>query len=85
LRPDGQIFAVGLPAGQDAGLRLRALDPQGNARDVATLDVPAPGPTGYGVRWELPHSRALAVTNRSTGSGPAHEYWLVDLGWSASR
>jgi hypothetical protein len=46
--------------------------------------VPAPGPTAYGVRWDLPHSRALVVTNRSAGGGPAHDYWLVDFGWSGN-
>jgi hypothetical protein len=83
-RPDGQIFAVGLPGGQEAGLRLRTLDPNGDARDGGTIDVPAPGPTTYGVRWDLSHSRALVVTNRTTGNGPAHDYWLVDFGWSSA-
>ena len=95
-RADGRVLALGLPDGQDSGsllgpggpggipggLRLRDLDSQGNARDVATIDVPAPGPTAYGVRWDLAHRRALVVTNRAAGDGPAHEYWLVDFGWS---
>jgi hypothetical protein len=80
-RPDGQFFAVGLPGGQDSGLRLRALGAQGQARDVATLDVPTPGPTAYGVRWDLAHARALVATNRGQGDGPAHDFWLVDFGW----
>jgi PEGA domain len=80
-RQDGRILALGLPNGQDSGLRLRDLDMQGNARDVATIEVPAPGPTAYGVRWDLAHRRALIATNRASGDGPAHDYWLVDFGW----
>ncbi len=82
-RPDGRILAVGLPGGQEAGLRLRSLEPSGEARDLGTIDVPAPGPTAYGVRWDLAHSRALVLTNRATGTGPSHDYWLIEFGWSA--
>jgi hypothetical protein len=57
------------------------LDSQGGAHDVATLDVPALGPTAYGVRWDLAHSRALVATSRAAGDGPAHDYWLLDFGW----
>jgi Tol biopolymer transport system component len=84
-RPDGQILAVGLATGQETGLRLRTLSTQGEALDVGSIDLPAPGPTAYGVRWDLAHSRALVVTNRGAGDGPAHDYWLVDFGWSTSR
>ena len=83
-RPDGRILALGLPTGQDSGLRLRELDAQGNARDVATIDVPGPGPAAYGVRWDLAHPRALVITNRASGDDPAHDYWLVDFGWSTA-
>ena len=38
------------------------------------------GPTAYGVRWDLAHQRALVITNRGSGGGPAHDYWLVDFG-----
>jgi hypothetical protein len=82
--PGGRIMAVGQPSGQDTGLRLRALDEQGGAKDVATIDVPAPGPTGYGVRWDLAHRRALVVTNRASGDGPTHDYWLLDFGWGGN-
>jgi PEGA domain len=82
VRADGRIFAVGLPGGQESGLRLRALTPQGEAIDVGTLDVPAPGPTAYGVRWDVDHRRALVITNRASGDGPSHDYWL--LGWSTA-
>jgi hypothetical protein len=94
-RPDGARFAVGLPAGQASGsplgslgpggvpggLRVRALEDDGQVRDVAGLDLPTPGATAYGVRWDLAHRRALVITNRGSGDGPAHEYWLVDFGW----
>jgi hypothetical protein len=74
-----------VPGGQDSGLRLRELDTQGNARDVAMIDVPTPGPTAYGVRWDLARNRALVMTNRTSSDGPAHDYWLVDFGWGTSR
>jgi hypothetical protein len=83
-RADGRVLALGLPAGQDGGLRLQELDAQGNARDVAMIDVPAPGPTAYGVRWDLARRRALVITNRGSGDGPAHDYWLVDFGWGVA-
>lgn len=83
--PDGRIMAVGPPSGQDTGLRLRALDPQGGVQDVATIDVPAPGPTAYSVRWDLGHRRALVATNRSAGDGPTHDYWLLDFGWGSTQ
>jgi len=82
--PDGRIMAVGAASGQDTGLRLRALDQQGGVQDVAIVDVPAPGPTGYGVRWDLAHRRALVVTNRASGDGPSHDYWLLDFGWGGN-
>ncbi|MBV9598129.1 MAG: hypothetical protein JOZ87_14825 [Chloroflexi bacterium] len=44
-RSDGRLLALGLPGSQETGLRLRELDAQGNARDLASVDVPAPGPT----------------------------------------
>jgi PEGA domain len=84
-RSDGQIFAVGLPTGPETGLRLRTLNPQGEALDVGSIDVPALGPTAYGVRRDLAHARALVVTNRGAGDGPTRDYWLVDFGWSNSR
>jgi hypothetical protein len=83
-RADGRMLAVGLLGGQESGLRLRDLDGQGSAREVATIEVPAPGPTVYGVRWDLAHARALVITNRAAGDGPAHDYWLVDFGWGAA-
>ena len=52
---DGRLLAVGLPGGQDTGLHLRELDAQGTAHDLASIDVPAPGPTRV---W------------RALGSGP---------------
>ena len=65
--------------------RLRDLDAQGDARDVATINVPAPGPTAYGVRRDLAHTRTLVITNCASGDGPAHHYWLVDFGcWTAA-
>jgi hypothetical protein len=79
--PDGRILAVGPAGGQDTGLRLRTLDQQGGVQDVGTIDVPAPGATAYGVRWDLAHRRALVVTNRASGDGPSHDYWLLDFGW----
>jgi len=82
--PDGRIMAVGPSSGQDTGLRLRAIDPQGGVQDVATIDVPAPGPTAYGVRWDLGHRRALVITNRASGDGPSHDYWLLDFGWGGN-
>jgi len=80
-RPDGARFVVGLPSGQDGGLRLRALDSDGQAREVATLDLPAPGATGYGVRWDLARQRALVITTHAAGQGPARDFWLLDFGW----
>jgi len=80
-RPDGARFVVGLPSGQDGGLRLRALDRDDQAREVATLDVPAPGATGYGVRWDFTRQRALIITTHAAGQGPAHDFWLLDFGW----
>ena len=80
----GRLLAVGMPGGQETGLYLRELDAQGNARDLASIDVPAPGPTAYGVRWDVAHQRALVITNRDSSSGPAHDYWLVDFGWGTS-
>jgi dipeptidyl aminopeptidase/acylaminoacyl peptidase len=82
--PDGRRMAVGPASGQDTGLRLRALDPQGGVQDVATIDVPAPGPTAYGVRWDPGHRRALVATNRASGDGPTHDYWLLDFGWGGN-
>jgi len=82
--PDGRIMAVGPPSGNDTGLRLRVLDQQGGVQDVATIDVPAPGPTAYGVRWDLAHRRALVVTDRASGDGPTHDYWLLDFGWGGN-
>jgi hypothetical protein len=81
---DGRILAVSPAGGQDTGLRLRALDQQGGVQDVATIDVPAPGPTAYGVRWDLAHRRALVVTNRTSSDGPSHDYWLLDFGWGGN-
>jgi hypothetical protein len=79
--PDGRLLTIGLPAGGDTGLRLRELDRDGNAHDLATLNIPTPGTTAYGVRWDLAHQRALVITNRGSSSGPSHDYWLVDFGW----
>ena len=84
-RPDGRLLAIGVASGQEAGLRLRDVDAQGNARDLASVDVPAPGPTAYGVRWDLAHNRALIITNRGSGSGPVHDYWLVDFSWGTTQ
>jgi hypothetical protein len=84
-RQDGRILALGLPTGQEGGLRLRDLDAHGNGRDVAMIDVPTPGPTAYGVRWDLAHGRAVVVTNRASNDGPTHDYWLVDFGWSTAQ
>ena len=49
-----------------------------------SLGIPAPGPTAYGVRWDLGHRRALVVTNRASGDGPTHDYWLLDFGWGGT-
>jgi hypothetical protein len=80
-RPDGARFAVGLPSGQDSGLRLRALDDDGQAHDVATLDLPTPGATAYGVRWDLARQRALVVTRSAAGQGLAQDFWVLDFSW----
>jgi hypothetical protein len=83
-RSDGRLLSVGLPSGQETGLQLRELDEHGNARSIARIDVPAPGPTAYGVRWDLARQRALVITNRGSSSGPAHDFWLVDFGWGTA-
>ena len=83
-RPDGRLLAMGLPSGQETRLHLRELDAQGTAHDLASIDVPAPGPTDCGLRWDLVHQRALVITNRGSSGGSAHEYWLVDFGWGTS-
>jgi len=83
-RPDGRILAIGLPTARDGGLRLREFDAPGTARDVATIDIPAPGPTAYGVRWDLARGRVLVVTNRGSNEGPSHDFWLVDFNWSVA-
>jgi len=81
-RPDGRVLATGLSSGSEGvGLRLRALDLHGQTRELARLELPTPGSTAYGVRWDLAHSRALVAMNRASNDGPTHDYWLVDFGW----
>jgi len=82
-RPDGRLFVAGLPAERASSLRLRAIDDQGQVQDVATLDVPTPSATGYGLRWDVRRQRTLLVTNQSTASG-SHDFFLLDFGWDAS-
>ncbi len=81
-RPDGRLLVVGITggtAGATPAFHLRSLETHGAVQDLATLDLPAPGTTSYGVRWDLPHARALVVTNRSSGDGAAHDFWLLDF------
>jgi len=81
-RPDGRLLVVGITggtAGATPAFHLRNLETHGAVQDLATLDLPAPGTTSYGVRWDLPHARALVVTNRSSGDGAAHDFWLLDF------
>jgi len=82
-RPDGGLFVAGLGTERTSGLRLRALDGQSQVMDVATLDVPTPNATGYGLRWDASRQRALLVTNQAAASG-SHDFFLLDFGWDAS-
>ncbi len=82
-RPDGRLFVAGLGTDRAGGLRLRALDSQSQIADVATLDVPTPNATGYGLRWDASRQRALLVTNQATANG-SHDFFLIDFGWDAS-
>jgi len=82
-RPDGRLFVASLPAEGASGLRLRALDGQSQVIDVATLDVPTPNATGYGLRWDASRQRALLVTNQAAASG-SHDFFLLDFGWDAA-
>jgi len=82
-RPDGRLFVAGLGTERTSGLRLRALDGQSQVMDVATLDVPTPNATGYGLRWDASRQRALLVSNQATANG-SHDFFLLDFGWDAS-
>ncbi len=85
-RPDGRLFVASLPAERASGMRLRVLDDhqsQGQVQEVATLDVPTPNATGYGLRWDVHRQRALLVTNQATAGG-SHNFFLLDFGWDAS-
>jgi hypothetical protein len=78
--PDGRLLLAGLPADRSTGLRLRELDAQGQTQEQVSVDVPTPAATGFGLRWDLTHQRALLVTNRSSFDG-GHDYALLDFGW----
>jgi hypothetical protein len=79
--PDGRPLLAGLPSDRGTGLRLRELDTQGQAQELVSIDVATPAATGYGLRWDLAHQRALLVTNHSGFDG-GHDYALLDFGWS---
>jgi len=82
-RPDGRLFVAGLGTERTSGLRLRALDSQSQVIDVATVDVPTPSTTGYGLRWDTSRQRALLVTNQAAANG-GHDFFLLDFGWDAA-
>jgi len=83
-RPDGRLFVASLPAERASSMRLRVLDDhQSQSQDVATLDVPTPNATGYGLRWDVRRQRALLVSNQATTNG-SHDFFLLDFGWDAS-
>jgi hypothetical protein len=79
--PDSRLLLAGLPANRGTGLRLRELDAQGQAQELVSIDVATPSATGYGLRWDLAHQRALLITNHSGFDG-GHDYALLDFGWS---
>jgi hypothetical protein len=78
--PDGRLLLAGLPVDRGTGLRLRELDAQDQARELVSIDVPTPAATGFGLRWDLAHQRALLITDRSSFDG--RDYALLDFGWS---
>jgi len=82
-RPDGRLFVAGLGTERTSGLRLRALDGQSQVIDVATLDVPTPTTTGYGLRWDARRLRGLLVSNQATANG-SHDFFLLDFGWDVA-
>jgi dipeptidyl aminopeptidase/acylaminoacyl peptidase len=79
--PDGRLLLAGLPTDRGSDLRLREIDTQSEPRELVSIAVATPAATGFGLRWDLPHQRALLVTNRSSFDG-GHDYALLDFGWS---
>jgi hypothetical protein len=79
--PDGRLLLGGLPTDRGTGLRLREIDAQGQTQDLVAVDVATPAAIGFGLRWDLPHQRALLITNRSSFDG-GNDYTLLDFGWS---
>lgn len=78
-RPDGELLtlAQGKP-GQ--GLVLRAVGPDGRARDLGTVPLSVPSGSHFGVRWDVRHAQAIVAVAGMSGLGSSTPtYWLVQF------
>ena len=74
-RPDGTIVVL-VRAKRDGPLLLRAIEPDGEGRDLAELSLP-PAVT-FTVRWDVAHAQAIvALPGPASPAMNAPTYWRV--------
>jgi hypothetical protein len=72
-RDDGHILALARTK-DDEPLVLRAVDPDGIARDIGVLPIDA---AAFSALWDIEHAQAIVAVPDASGFSSRHTFWLA--------